>query len=205
MRITPIQPALAASTIPAPLTTAPSAPDRSAGVVTLRKGEALPSEIPGWNDPNVRYLRVYNQELFALPGVVGIGYGTGSTTDVRINVDSLRSAQMADAILRDSALGARPVFLNPFGKPWDLGAGYTGTAMDLARAISALPGVVRHQYSGGGAFMFYPESTETRVKLKQLVSPTFGQARTMWFGDCFGPGCKPDPAPPTGEEPSLRR
>ena len=63
-----------------------------------------------------------------------------------------------------------------------------------------MPNVTSYRWMGLNHLIFDTTSTDARVKLQQLVERKLnGNLLAYWKGECFGPGCTPDPKPPTGE------
>lgn len=167
----------------------------------LHKGDKLPPATPReMNDPSARFVRVYGSDLLSgLMGATSVSYGTGKPDEVKLRFDTVENARLGDAALKDSVLGAKLVFTDPSGTPYDLGTGYTGSPANIARNVAALPGVVSWRTFGQSSILMVPDSVDTRVKFQQLVNRSFGDRFAYWKGECFGPGCPVDPTPPTGE------
>lgn len=171
--------------------------------VLIRRPADIPpvatGDVPGMNDPAARFARVYASDILSMFGATGVSYGSRDRTIVRLRFESLEMAKIADAALKDVVLGASLVYADPKGNPWDMSAPYAGSLSNVARTVAAMPGVVAYRWYGSGDLLFTADTIERRVKLQQLVERRFGTATAYWKGECFGPGCTPDPAPPTGE------
>lgn len=174
-----------------------------AGEVILHKGDAMPSfGAADINDPAPRFMRVYSNEMFSLMGATSISYSSRDYNQINLRFQDYAFAKVADAILKDTVLGARLVMTDSAGTPYDMtrpAPDWTRNPSNLARQVSALPGVTSYKWLGQ-SLLFATDSTDTRVKLQQLVDRKLdGVTMAYWKGECFGKGCKPDPAPPTGE------
>lgn len=177
----------------------------TAEIVTIHRGDAPPAPTPGAegiNDPAARFARVYVNDVFALQGALAVSYGSREPDEVRLRFQTYDHARLADGVLRDTVLGARLVYVDATGTPFDM----TRTPSDwvtyptnFARNVAAMPGVSSYRWLGNQV-IFEPTSTEARVRLQQLVERKLdGTTPAYWKGECLGPGCTPDPAPPTGE------
>jgi hypothetical protein len=177
-----------------------------AGEVVLRRGETLPPSVPGAadiNGPAQRFMRVYSAEVFSLLGATALSYSSQTSDQIQLRFSDYDFAKLADGILRDSVFGARLVMADTAGTPYDMtrqAAAWATNPSNLAREIAALPGVSSYRWFGHDSFMFTTDSTASRVKLQQLVDRKLDDRWIgYWKGECFGPKCPPDPAPPTGE------
>lgn len=178
----------------------PSSP--AADDVVVTRGRSLPST-QDINDPAPRFMRVYSDEMFSLLGLTSLSYSSASPDRISLRFQNYDLAKLADGILKDTVLGARLVMADSDGTAYDMSrpaAGWATYPTNLARAAAALPGVTGYRWFGRDSFLFTTDSTATRVKLQQLVERRFDDTWTAyWKGECFGPGCRPDPKPPTGE------
>lgn len=189
--------------ITSPVRPAPATP-KAAGEVIIRRGNAVPvaaTGLPDINKPNMRFVRVHSDDAFALQGMHSLSYSSATPDQVKLRFETLLDAQRADAAMKDVVLGAKLVFADPKGTPYDMGGGFAGRAVDIARAVAAMPGVNSYRAFGTNSYLMVADSVESRVRLQQLVNRSFGSMMAYWKGECFGPGCKPDPKPPTGEWP----
>ncbi len=176
-----------------------------ASEIVIRRGEAAPAATPGTagiNDPAARFARVYVNEVFALQGALAVSYGTKSPDEVKLRFQTYDFAKLADGVLKDTVLGARLVYADADGTPFDMtqpASDWVAYPTNFARNVAAMPNVTAYRWLGN-TILFDTTSTEARVKLQQLVDRKLDDRITAyWKGECFGPGCKPDPAPPTGE------
>ena len=173
--------------------------------VLIRPGGPLPTPAAGAqgiNDPAARFARVYVNEVLALMGALAVSYQSAKPDQVSLRFQTYDFAKLADSVLRDTVLGAKLIFADSQGTPYDMTqapADWVSNKSNLARNVAALPGVTAYRWLGP-SIVFTPGSIEQRVKLQQLVERNLGGSlATLWSGECFGPGCKPDPLPPTGE------
>jgi hypothetical protein len=181
-----------------------ASPHPNADEIVLRPGESLPAFGPrDINDPAPRFMRVYSAEVFSMLGATALSYSSQDRSQIQLRFSDYDFAKLADSYLKDTVLGARLVMADTQGTPYDMtraAAGWVSNPSNIARAVAALPGVDGHRWWGRDSFLFTTSSTESRVKLQQLIGRKFDdQWIGYWKGECFGPGCKPDPAPPTGE------
>lgn len=170
----------------------------------VRRGGDLPALAPeDLNDPAPRFARVYTTEMFSLMGVEALSYTTGSLDTVKLWFQTYDLAKLADSVLRDTVIGAKLTYADRDGNLFDMtkpAADWVSYPTNSARLVAQLPGVTSYRWFGDRSFLFQPDSITTRVKLQQLIERRLdGQWTGYWQGECSGPGCKPDPAPPTGE------
>ena len=100
-----------------------AAAPQSESVVTIRRGEQPPAApIAGMdiNDPAARFARVYVNDVFALMGAVSVSYSSRSMDTVRLGFLTHDLAKLADGVLRDTVLGAKLVYADPKGAPYDM-------------------------------------------------------------------------------------
>jgi hypothetical protein len=184
----------------------PSAATQSPADVVIRPGDALPDPARFGNDlrnsPAARFVRVYTNDVFALQGATAVSYGSRVPDEVRLRFLTYDLAKLADGVLKDTVLGARLVYVDPQGSPYDMSlpaSDWVRYPTNFARNVAAMPDVSKYRWNGN-TIIFETTSTEARVRLQQLVERSLdGSLLAYWKGECFGPGCKPDPAPPTGE------
>lgn len=174
--------------------------------VVLRPGDGVPSP-DGMrgdfrNSPAARFVRVYLNDVFALQGSTAVSYGSRTPDEVKLRFLSYDHALLADGVLKDTVLGAKLVYTDRDGQAFDMtrpGSDWIDYPTNYARNVAAMPDVVNFRWNGN-TIIFGTTSTEARVRLQQLVDRKLnGETMAYWKGECFGPGCKPDPAPPTGE------
>lgn len=181
-----------------------ASPRPTSDEIVVRPGESLPTPAPqDINDPAPRFMRVYSSEVFSLLGAIAFGYSSSSPDEIKVRFTDYDFAKLADGILKDTVLGARLVMADRDGTPYDMtkvAADWVSYPTNAARQVAAMPGVTSYRWFGNRQFLFTTDTTESRVKLQQLVERKLGVDHfSYWKGECFGPGCKPDPAPPTGE------
>lgn len=178
---------------------------RPVGEVVVRRGDELGSFVDGddLDPPAWRFSRVYGAEVFSLLGLKSFSYSLSAPDEVKLRFQGYDFARFADHILKDVVLGARLVLADEDGNPFDMrrpAEAWAYDAANLARGVAAMPGVTSYRWFSDRAFMFETTNTDVRVKLQQLVERKLaGEWTGFWAGECFGPGCPPDPAPPTGE------
>ena len=161
------------------------------------------------NDPAARFTRVHVNDVFALTGASSVSYGTKDPALVKIAFETPEHARIAKGVLKDTVLGAKLLFTDKAGTPIDFATApnpeWTHTAANFARGVSAMPGVVSHRWMGQ-SILFTTDSIETRVRLQQLVTRNAdGVTQMLWKGECFGPGCPPDPKAPDGSIPEASK
>lgn len=173
--------------------------------IVIHRGEAAPVAMPGAagiNDPAARFARVYVTDVFALQGAVAVSYGSKSPDEVKLRFQTYDFAKLASGVLKDTVLGARLVYADADGTPYDMtrpASDWVAYPTNFARNVAAMPNVTAYRWLGN-TILFETTSTEARVKLQQLIDRRLdGRVIAYWKGECFGPGCTPDPAPPTGE------
>ncbi len=177
-----------------------AAPDTE---VVLHRGDALPAPTGDFmNSPGARFVRVYNQDVFSLQGATAISHGTKHPDQVKLRFMTYDHAKLAQGVLKETVLGATLVYADRDGTPFDMTqptSEWASYPSNFARNIAAMPDVTKYRWNGN-TLIFETTSTEARVRLQQLVNRKLGgQTIAYWKGECFGPGCKPDPKPPTGE------
>ena len=173
--------------------------------VVIRRGEAAPVATPGTqgiNDPATRFVRVYVNEVFALQGSLSVSYASKSPDEVKLRFQTYDHAKLASGVLKDTVLGAQLIYTDKDGTPYDMtkpASDWVSYPTNFARNVAAMPNVTAYRWLGS-SILFETTSTEARVKLQQLVDRQLaGTLTAYWKGECFGPGCTPDPPPPTGE------
>lgn len=181
--------------------TAPRTAIPAQGEVVLTRGShaAAPAGVPSF--PGLRFAHVYLDDVLTLQGAEYVAYSPAYADSVKIAFSTVDHARMANAALRDTVLGAKLVYVDPTGTPYDMskpGAPWSFDPLNAIRNVAGLPGVNGYRWIGEHTVMFTPTSTEARVKLEQLVESRIRDLNVRWKGACSGPGCPPDPAPPTG-------
>jgi hypothetical protein len=172
--------------------------------VVIRRGDPLPAPTSGLpNTPAARFVRVYTNDVFALQGAVATSYNTSRPDEVRLRFQTFDLAKLADGVLKDTVLGARMVYADPKGVPYDMtqpASDWVSYPTNYLRNVAAMPDVVRYRWIGPGTAILEATTPEARVRVQQLVERKLGGVVTAyWKGECFGPKCPPAPAPPTGE------
>lgn len=174
-------------------------PQKTEFVFTPGRHNVVPS---GMNDPAARFTRVHMNDVMSIVGLDSMSYGTKTPAEVTLKFDTAANAQLADAALKDTVLGAKLVYADVEGNRFDFKPNsYSGSPTNIARVIAAMPGVVKYRHFGVGSYLMTPDSLDTRVRLQQLVSREFNGKMGYWQGECFGPKCPVDPPPPNGEIP----
>jgi len=178
----------------------PAAPSTD---VFVRPGEPAPAA-PAAQTPESKFMSDFTEEVFGVMGTIGLGYSLVSAPgEIHIRFANYDLATLGDNALADSVRGLKLVMCAPDGAPYDMtatAADWVSSPTNVARAIAAMPGVVSYKYANETSLVFTPTSTDTRIKLQELVSRTLPRGYTgYWSGEFDRPQPpKPTPAPTSG-------
>jgi hypothetical protein len=173
--------------------------------VVVQRGELLPAAVDATlaRQPSWKFSRVHGLDVMQLMGLTAFSISSAAPDEVKLRFATYDFAKLADSALKDVVLGAKLVYADYFGVPFDMTqppADWTRIPSNVARNISSLPGVTGFDWIGN-TVIFNTNSPETRVRMQQLVERKIGEQQTLayWQGECFGK-CPPQPLPPNGED-----